>query len=215
MSHRHANAPCLVENALVFVLELAVCGLYVAEEGWGVFQYYTNLSNAFAGAACGVALVVELRCRAKGTDVPRWCCTLKLTAASGLLVTFLIVALFLAPGTAATTDLGYFALFTQGRWPLTHALCPALTILSYLRHEGACRPTRREGWWTFWLTFAYAGVAYLMNALRLWVGPYPFFQVWDYPPAFIVAMFFALCALIGCACQLPGMLARRIWKGKA
>ena len=58
-------------------------------------------------------------------------------------------------------------------------------------------------------TLVYAAIAYACNYLHLWIGPYPFFQVWDMPLWQTLLWFVALCVLAFALCQLPRLLGRR------
>ena len=51
-------------------------------------------------------------------------------------------------------------------------------------------------------------MAYPCNILRVWDGPYPFFQVWTMPVWMSVLWFVALFMLSFGLCQIPRLLAR-------
>lgn len=65
----------------------------LAHRGVGSLKYFTVLSNLFSAAASAIYLVVCLRTG----ELPLWLTTLKLVAASAVMLTFLFTALMLVP----------------------------------------------------------------------------------------------------------------------
>ena len=85
---------------------------------------------------------------------------------------------------------------------------PLLVAGSYIVFEADRGMSLRQSLVGFVPTLAYAAVAYPCNILRVWDGPYPFFQVWTMPVWMSVLWFVALFMLSFGLCQIPRLLAR-------
>lgn len=210
-AHSEHTAPVgdLVVNALIVLLEVIALAMSVAYNGGiGAFVYYTQLAN-FVGLVASVAcLVVGMRPR--GTALKAWHTvrTLKHAAVAMLLMTFFVVAFVLVPMMDAGGQDGFRVLFVESPRQITHFVCPFLACVSYLVWEARPPLSWRASQLGLLLTFVYAVVAYTMNYLRIWDGPYPFFKVWDLPVASTVLWFVVLLLLAEACCVVPAVAAR-------
>ena len=204
----------IVANAIIVALEVwAVCA-GVAKLGPAVcFTYYTELSNLFAGVACATCAVAELRELRGGASCGRAVRWLKFGAACCLLMTLFVVTFVLSPMLHSIGLQGLYLMFIDGVKPITHLGAPLAVTASYIVFEADRDMSLRQSLVGFVPTLAYAAVAYPCNILRVWNGPYPFFQVWNMPAWASVLWFVALFFLAFGLCQIPRLLARRYGRG--
>ena len=201
-------------NAIIVALEVwAVCS-GVTRLGPSVcFTFYTECSNLFAGVACAVCAVAELRELRGGAPCGRAVRWLKYSAACCLLMTLFVVVFVLIPMLHSVGIQGMYLMLIDGVKPITHLGAPLLVAGSYIVFEADRGMSLRQSLVGFVPTLAYAAVAYPCNILRVWNGPYPFFQVWNMPVWMSVLWFVALFFLAFGLCQIPRLLARRYGRG--
>lgn len=200
-------------NAVVAVLEVWATCVTISYNGvGGTFIFYTNCSNVFAGIACVVCLVLEVRMLRGGGKglLGRGVKWLKYVASCCLLMTFFVVVFVLVPMLENAGYPGAWLMFCEKARPVTHLGGPLLVVASYLLFEADRSMTLRESLVGFVPTFVYAMVAYACNYARVWDGPYPFFQVWNMPVWETLLWFVALFVLAYALCQIPRLLARYI-----
>lgn len=210
-AHGERCAPTgdLVVNALIVALEVAALAMSVAYNGGiGAFVYYTQLANAVGLVASAACVVVGMRPR--GTAERAWHVvrTFKHAAVAMLMMTFFVVAFVLVPMMDAGGQDGFRMLFVESPRQITHFVCPLLACVSYLVWEARPPLSWRASQLGLLMTFLYAIVAYTMNYLRIWDGPYPFFRVWDLTVTSTVLWFVVLLLLAEACCVLPAVVAR-------
>ena len=197
-------------NVLVVVLEVGAMAFGIGKNGVaGNFIYYTEWSNLFGGVACAicaVAQVRELRGGAGCTRAVRW---LKYAASCCLLMTLFVVVFILTPMLYSVGRPGLYLMFIDGVKLVTHLGAPLVVTASYVMFEADRSMTLKQSLVGFAPTLVYAAVAYPCNILRVWDGPYPFFQVWNMPVWMSVLWFAALFVLAFSLCQIPRLLARK------
>ena len=136
--------------------------------------FYTVQNNIFA--AVSAACIICCYGRAQ---LPGWVRLLRLTAAAGLGVTFLVVTLVLVPMSLPFGAAG--EIIFDGAQIYHHLLCPLLTIGSLLIFEGTEGMSLREASCAAMPTVAYASGAVVLNLTHMTKGPYPFLQVLEQP----------------------------------
>ena len=112
-----------IVTVTVLRMTLLPSGPLMTAAGWGVFRYYTVLSNVFCALTCLAALL-----RPDGRDggrCPLPLYGLQLSGTGVVLVTFLVVVAFLGP------LYGYRAMFTGASFWL-HLVVPMLALLRML-----------------------------------------------------------------------------------
>ena len=197
-------------NAVVFVLEVWAMSIGIGRHGVaGNFIFYTECSNLFAGIACAICAVAELRELRGGARCGRRIRWLKYAASCFLLMTLFVVVFILTPMLESVGRPGLYEMFVDGAKPVTHLGAPLIVTASYVLFEADSRMTLKQSLVGFIPTLVYAAVAYPCNILRIWDGPYPFFQVLDMPVWMSIAWFAALFVLAFSLCQIPRMLARK------
>ncbi len=97
-------------------------------------RFFTNLSNIFVAIVAAIIVVFTVRNIVKDKyDFPQWLINLKFVATTAVSLTFLTVAIFLAP-LFAMNGKGYFTLFMHNNF-LLHFLSPVLAIISFVFFE--------------------------------------------------------------------------------
>ena len=197
-------------NTAVLVLEVWAIAFGIGKNGVaGNFVFYTELSNLFGGIVCGICALAELRELHGGPGCNLALRRLKYAASCCLLLTLFVVACILIPMLYSINQPGFYLMFVDGVKPITHLGAPLAVTASYVAFEADRSLTLAQSLVGFAPTLAYAAVAYPCNILRIWDGPYPFFQVWTMPVWMSVLWFAALFVLAFGLCQIPRLLARR------
>lgn len=197
-------------NVAVAACEAWAMWYGIAKNGLaGNFVFYTELSNLLAGIVCGICAFAELRELRGGPGVGRTLRWLKFAACCCLLMTLFVVTFILTPMLEFAGYPGIYLMFASGAKPITHLGAPLVVTASYVAFEADRTMTLRQSLVGFVPTLVYAAVAYPCNILRIWDGPYPFFQVWNMPVWTSVLWFAALFVLSFSLCQIPRLLAKR------
>ena len=197
-------------NVLVVVVEVWAMGVGVERHGIAAnFVFYTECSNLFGAVACAVCAIAEVRELRGGPALPRALRWLKYASSCCLLMTLFVVVFILTPMLYSINQPGFYLMFIDGAKPITHFGAPLIVTASYVVFEADRTMTLRQSLVGFAPTLVYAAVAYPCNIVRVWDGPYPFFQVWTMPVWMSVLWFVALFLLSFGLCQIPRGLARR------
>ena len=207
---RNRLRAAIAVNTVVFALEVWAICFGIQKNGLaGNFIFYTELSNLLAGVACAICALVELRALRSGSSIGRWLRWLKYASACCLLMTLFVVVFILTPMLEYAGYPGVYMMFLDGVKLITHLGAPLVVVASYIAFEADRNMTLKQSLVGFVPTLMYAAVAYPCNILRVWDGPYPFFQVWNMTPWMAVLWFIALFVLAFSLCQIPRLLARR------
>lgn len=177
---------------LLDIIGLVVC---YGEKGFGLFVYYTQLSNIVA-LLSSICLVI---CLLKD-KYPKWIRIFRHMSASVVSVTFVVVVFVLAP---INTD-GYMDSFLGGSSLYHHTICPIMMFISYVFLEKGETLRLKDVSIALIPTIAYAVVMIILNTLKMVYGPYPFLRVYEQS---VYASILWTIAIIG----LAYILALFIW----
>ena len=198
-------------NAVVVVLETCAISYSAAINGIiDNFVFYTQCSNLMGAIACLACLIAEVRDLRNGRLIGRGLRWFKYAAVCCTTMTFFVVLFVLVPMMENAGMHGWHFMYVEGSKSITHLFAPVLIFGSYVFLEADRSMTLRQSSIGLIFTLVYAVVAYVCNYLRLWDGPYPFFQVWNMPLWQTVLWFIALLALAFALCQLPRLLGKRL-----
>ena len=200
----------IVVNILVFAFEMWAMYRGIKKNGpFGNFIFYTECSNLFAGIVCAMCAISEVRALRAGVGISQAMRWLKYMASCVLLMTLFVVTFVLVPMLVNAGYPGFSMMYLDGAKPLTHLGAPLIVTISYVLFEADRSMTFKQSLVGFAPTLLYAAVAYPCNILRVWDGPYPFFQVWNMPIWQSILWFIVLFILAFSLCQIPRLLARR------
>ena len=168
----------LIANIILIILELI--GLYIVWKAcrWGIFIFYTQLSNIVT-LASSAAFVID---RGSAFTVGlRYLSTVMLT------MTVLISLSVLIP-----MGFSLKRMMLVGEGLIHHTLCPAISITSYILWE------QHSVQWLVpvAVTFIYGVIMLCLNYKRVIEGPYPFFKVHEQSVKASVIWMTALTLLI-------------------
>ena len=164
---------------------------------------------------CAACAVDEIRALRTGGELGRTLRWLKYMASCVLLMTLFVVTFVLVPMLENAGYPGFYMMYIDGVKLVTHLGAPLVVTISYVLFEADRTMTFKQSLIGFAPTLLYAAVAYPCNILRLWDGPYPFFQVWNMPVWQSILWFVALFILAFSLCQIPRLLARRFGRKAA
>ena len=206
---RNKLKAAIAVNVIVVVLEVWAMSVGIGRHGMaGNFIFYTECSNLFGAIACAVCAFAEVRELRGGEGCTRGIRWLKYASSCCLLMTLFVVVFILTPMLYSINQPGFYMMFVDGAKPVTHFGAPVVVTASYVIFEADRKMTLKQSLVGFAPTLVYAAVAYPCNILRVWDGPYPFFQVWTMPVWMSVLWFVALFMLSFGLCQIPRLLAR-------
>jgi len=151
-----------VANVIVIILEIIGISISVRERKTEVFVYYTQLSNMVTLLSSAVFL-------AAGGSVLS--ATLRYLSSCMLILTFFVTVFVLVP----QLENGFHRLMLSGNGIYHHTLCPVISVASHVLWE----PHASVWLLPTVLTFVYGIVMLILNYLKKYDGPYPFFRVHD------------------------------------
>ena len=180
---------CLFINLAVVIMELRAFILSFGNNGFLLFQFYTEDSNLFAmvsGACLSVYIILDLY--KGGVPVPMWVRLIKYMSTCCLTVTLLVVVFVLIP---TMRQLSPAQLLFSGSMLFQHTLCPILAIVSFLFLEHEPPLLKKHAFYALIPTVIYAVVTTALTALRVMKGPYPFLFVYE-QPAYMSVIWFVI-----------------------
>ncbi|MBR2468383.1 MAG: hypothetical protein IKB42_05030 [Clostridia bacterium] len=169
----------VVINFAIFVLEVVGIFLSAFAYGWGLFVYYTQLSNIFAllvsasFVAYGICVIVS-----KSYIIPLWLKLLRFMVTCCLAVTMIVVFVVLIP---MIGEGGFRLMVLVNATPYHHLICPLLSIISFIFFELKPELNIKHTVLALVPTIIYGLVMFLLNLLRVVEGPYPFLLVYNQP----------------------------------
>jgi hypothetical protein len=181
----------LILNLSIVVMELIAVNMSWKNQGFTLFQYYTENSNILALIACvtcSIFLIKSIITRSYA--IPNWVLLLKYMAVCCLTVTFVVVVLVLAPMQGSG---GYPKLLFSGSLLYQHFLCPILALAGFLvLDDGTLH--KQDIYFAMVPTIFYALIAILLNLVKVLEGPYPFLRVNQQP---ILTSIFWFAVILG------------------
>ena len=201
MKAKEKIAYALFLNLLVVIAEAIILTKNLLTDGPAIFAYYTESANAIALVSSLVFCLFAIRFLLKGGgSIPAAVHLLRYVSTSMLLLVVFVVAFVLSPRLGGLY--GARMLFFSGTMFYHHLACPALAAASFLLFERGTPLGRRHVATALIPTALYAAILVTLNALLVFSGPYPFFQIYDVP------LFFSLgaSALIFAAALLTARL---------
>lgn len=156
----------VIINIIIVLLEIPALGYDFKTRGWKAFIYYTVLSNLFA-AITGIIYIF----------VPETPLTtgLQFLSTDTVAVTFLVVMFYLGP------TRGYKNMLIKGAGPVVHFIAPILAVVNFIFFEKVPQLDVCWTWIAIFPTILYGAVAYPMNIIGKWNGPYSFLRAREQP----------------------------------
>ena len=167
-----------------------------------MFKYYTIDSNILQMLVSAGILSYLLKNKAE--EIPAWLNVLHLICAVCLTITFLIVALVLAP------QEGFAYYFLQDVAPINHFIDPLLSVLSFLFLGMGERLPRKAFFAPMTASLSYGVIALVLNAAKVMDGPYFFLKIYETKPAVIVMWFGIIAILCGVLSGLYMLIRTRM-----
>lgn len=197
--YRRLNLLAAIFNSavLVFVTGVFIVNMINGRALDNFFRFYTNSSNVLSAISCAILIPFNIRAYRNGSAIPKWTYILKYIAASAVLLTFVTVAVILAP--AAGIQKMYL-----GYGFFTHLICPILVTVSFVFFE-TCEKLRFRTAATaaaptvFYAILYYINVAVITEENGGWPDMYGFVYG-NVPPAVsfpgMIGMGFFLCVVL-------------------
>lgn len=179
----------LVANCLVVVFEIIGLYISISKRHWSVFVYYTQISNMIT-LVSSVCLIAFGSCWF--TAMLRYLSTCMLT------MTFIITLFVLVPMGGE-----FRKLMLSGNGLYHHTLCPVISVTSYILWEQHNTVMLLP----IIITFVYGIIMLLLNYLRKYDGPYPFFKVYEQSKRATVLWTIALVAIISVISYVISLVA--------
>ena len=194
----------LICNITIFILECIGISLAFANRGTSALRFYTQLSNLFLmiTSALNVFAIIGVM-TGKIKKIPHFINLLSYCSICTTTVT-LVVVLFVLSWMVG--DLWW--ILTSGAMLYTHSLCPTIAILMF-RFLAPEKLSKKAAFYAMIPTIAYAIVGISMNFAHIWVGPYPFLQVYDQP---VWASIVWIITILGGAYAIARLL---LWRKRA
>ena len=169
----------IVLNALIVVCEVFAL-VSSASMGWGIFWYYTHLSNLLL-AIGALLMCVFMIIKKDLKEVPAYALMTKFAGTAAGCLTFLVVIFLLIPQSMMTGGMPWYA-FYMGSQFILHLSNPLLGLISFLFFENDRRFNKKKTIWIpVLLTLLYGIVMIVLNYLKKIVGPYFFLMVYAQP----------------------------------
>ena len=178
----------LILNIAAAVIGLVAVGLRLSRRVDDFFLYYTQLSNV-VGIVSSVLYILFRNTGREGLG--RFVRAVRYLGVCVLAMTFVVVMFIFIPVSGSVKSL-----LDTPHGVLQHAVCPVISVASYVFFEKGLR-ARRAVLIPLGATAVYAFAIYTLNFLRLAPAPYPFFDVYNNSIVGLVLWFLGLLLLIG------------------
>ena len=169
---------------ILLVIDLAMIAMEwqpVSREWRGngpwMLRFYTQSSNVLAMFTCIICAACEIFCLVKGCALPRWEQILRYISTCCLMVTLIVAACILVPMDKGNTFRGFML---EGTLLYMHTVCPLVMLAGCLIHGGAPL-TAVHALIAVIPTVIYGIITLIMNAKRIYSGPYFFFRIHQQP----------------------------------
>ncbi len=160
----------------------------IPERGFSALSYYTVLSNLL-GMVAGFIFVWSAFTGFKKFQKARP--VLRYYATCMLSFTLVVVFCLLLP-MAMYAGMNPAFLLIEDAASIQHIINPVLSFVSFVFLEDNSNLKKGQHFKMLYLTFVYTFILMVLNITRVVSGPYPFFQVHDYPLIFIILCLAAL-----------------------
>ena len=185
MEERNMAWPAIFVNVALLILELIALEHDIQAFGVKMFKWYTIDSNLLQ-LAVSVLLAYHLL---KDKHIPDYLTRLHFISAVALTVTFLIVAMVLAPH-------GRFKYyFVNNVAPINHLFAPILSVSSLLFLEKAKEQGVRIILYPAATTLFYGLICLILNAVGKLKGPYFFLEAGS-QPVYVILLWFGIIAVL-------------------
>ena len=177
----------IIINLFIFVTEVVIVITNLPHRGGSALVYYTTLSNLMGMAAAFVFLwsaFSGFRALNKTRILLRFYATCMLS------FTLIVVFCVLIP-MAIHAGIDPIFLLTEDTALLHHVINPVLSFISFIFLEKNMALKKAQPFIMLCLTLCYAFIMLFFNIIKWVDGPYPFFQVYQYP-AWMIVIWFAV-----------------------
>lgn len=158
-------------NFAIIVLEVYATILSAINYGWGMFRYFTDLSNILALITSALFLITSFR-----PQFPNWLKYAKLFSAVCLSITFIVVCFVLCP---LSGGMGAEFMLLFGSMFYHHLVCPIVFVVSFLFFEPYYHYSTKDAFTALIPVFTYAAIILTLNILKKIVGPYQFLYIYE------------------------------------
>lgn len=163
----------LIIDVAMIIMEWRALTPTWRSSGTQMLKYYTNSSNVLAMIVCALCALCEIVCIAKGCALPDWVQIVRYVSACCLMVTLIVACCILVPMTPGESLYGFMI---RGNYLYVHTLCPLVMLAACMVHGGATLTTR-HALIAIIPTVIYGVITLIMNAKRVYAGPYFFFEI--------------------------------------
>ena len=175
----------LAADAAMIAIEASVLSDAWRSSGTAMLRYYTQDSNVFALLVSCICALCTLYSLISGKKRPHFLKSLRLTAASGLMVTFLVAAFVLAPNNSGPHWKIYIVCLRQsmldGSMLYLHTLCPLFMLFTFLFLEDRRPLPHTHSLLILLPTALYGTITLYNNYTRAYIGPYFFMRAYYQP----------------------------------
>ena len=181
----------IIINLFIFVAELIIVITNLPIRGGSALVYYTTLSNLMGMAAAFIFLWSAF---SGFRSLNKTRILLRFYATCMLSFTMTVVFFVLIP-MALYADMNPVFLLTEDTALIHHIINPVLSLISFIIFENNRALKKAQPFVMLCLTLCYAFIMLFFNIIKRVDGPYPFFQVYQYPAWQIVIWFAVLCSV--------------------
>ena len=178
-----------IDLAMV-AMEWSVLSRAWKSDGAWMLRFYTQSSNVLAMFVCAICAACEIFCLVRGCALPGWEQIIRYISTCCLMVTMIVAACILVPMDKSNT---FRSFMLEGGLLYLHTLCPIVMLAGCLIHGGAPL-TVQHALIAIIPTVIYGVVTLIMNAKRIYSGPYFFFRIHQ-QPWYMTVMW--MCVIVG------------------
>lgn len=173
----------IILNILLVIFEIIGLIMYMNNNPYFDFSYYTQDSNLFA-LIIGIIYLICLLTHKENKIVS----VLKYISVLSLSVTFLVVIFILAP----MYNFAYGWMLFHGDLIFFHNLCPIIAFISFIFFEEHNISGKLDNLRATYFTILYAIISTTLNIFGIIEGPYPFLMVHKNPVYMSVIWFLVI-----------------------
>lgn len=167
----------LAIDIAMIAMEWPVVSREWRSSGAWMLRFYTQSSNVLAMFVCIICAACEVVCLIRGCPLPRWEQLIRYVSTCCLMVTMIVAACILVPMDRSQSFRGFML---EGGLLYLHTLCPLVMLAGCLLHGGAPL-TAKHAMIAVVPTVVYGIITLVMNAKRIYSGPYFFFRIYRQP----------------------------------